>query len=967
MFELVMYGKSNDLSDFILGSSAVVASYCRHRECEGEPNVLSYVNVLEEEFMTVLPSIEAGTDRKSKDYAIVLLKALGNVGVIQKKFETFLKRKFVEFDGLPNEIRLQVVSTFRRSNCLRNREYFLDIYKNHTTNNEIRIASYLQSMRCPDYISIKFIKHVLKTEKVNQVGSFVWSHLRNLLKSASPVQVEVQGLLADGDLGNKFNLDFRKYSKNYERSLFFDEYNFGVVADSNVIFSTDSYLPKTVSLNFTVDVFGESINFFELNTRAEGFEHLVESVFGPKGPLNADYIQSRFKDLYQKFMNYTGESFEPIEDYMLDRRRRALQGTETVSERGGRAMKDELENSINKFGYKMPNNPSAFRASLGMKIFGNDLKFRTSDGASEFNKLFNYLSPMTYISAIFSGKDFTYTKSGIFLDSSYQVPLISGLPLTINALGASSVDLRYSGRFSNISKSYDIETRLKPSVSIDVISTMKADLFYDGCGVKVKANIYSSAAVESKLKLSLNPQNKMVSLQINLPQERNDILSVRSEMLVLKQDREIKQRGFRKRYANSTCTWPIVERAVGLKLCSDYSLPDVSKTKLAHPSLILSGPVKLDIHLDKTDPTARTYHFLFNWDEHEKMSEGSITFETPGSLIPRVFRANVSKSLDFYHASMHFKNGNISHTAVGNYFFNETKNQLDVSLDLNGQKYLELEMGMNRTNIPNRNGYVYFPKFLLKIKKEKIAGMVGKVTVITKKDIKQWDIELKFETKRLKSKWEGYVIRSPTSTLSKMGVDYRFIETKEEHIDFEIEYADRSKIHPVKVRNIHVANLKLSSTAYPKLNFVLNNQLQNSQGHIELKTEYDDAPDLKNPNRMLTTKITFAKFGSLDSPDATTTNVALQITRPYTHTDFLLRVIHEEKFKAGKTHNAVITLRYSPKKEITSIVSVYFPVHTIYGFDLLLNITAPSFEPCAANFILTELSRKDYDVSFSIK
>lgn len=192
----------------------------------------------------------------------------------------------------------------------------------------------------------------------------------------------------------------------------------------------------------------------------------------------------------------------------------------------------------------------------------------------------------------------------------------------------------------------------------------------------------------------------------------------------------------------------------------------------------------------------------------------------------------------------------------------------------------------------------------------------------------------------------------------------QFVDTKEEHIDVEIEHADRSKIHPVKIRNIHVANLKLSSTAYPKLNFVLNNQLQNSQGHIELKTDYDDAPDLQDPNRMLTTKITFAKFGSLDSPDAMTTNVALQITRPFTHTDFLLRVIHEEKFKAGKTHNVVTTLRYSPGKEIKSIVSVYFPVHTTYGFDILLNITAPSFEPCTANFKLTELGRKDYDVSF---
>lgn len=82
-------------------------------------------------------------------------------------------------------------------------------------------------MRCPDYHSIRQIKHILETEEVNQVGSYVWSHLTNLAKSASPVRVEAQGLLTDGDLSDKFKMDFRRFSRNFEHSLFFDEYNFG--------------------------------------------------------------------------------------------------------------------------------------------------------------------------------------------------------------------------------------------------------------------------------------------------------------------------------------------------------------------------------------------------------------------------------------------------------------------------------------------------------------------------------------------------------------------------------------------------------------------------------------------------------------------------------------------------------------------------------------------------------------------
>lgn len=60
------------------------------------------------------------------------------------------------------------------------------------------------------------------------MGSFIWSHLQNLLKSAIPSRVEIQSLLADKELVKKFNSDARKFSNNYEGSVFFEEFNFGM-------------------------------------------------------------------------------------------------------------------------------------------------------------------------------------------------------------------------------------------------------------------------------------------------------------------------------------------------------------------------------------------------------------------------------------------------------------------------------------------------------------------------------------------------------------------------------------------------------------------------------------------------------------------------------------------------------------------------------------------------------------------
>jgi len=189
----------------------------------------------------------------------------------------------------------------------------MDMYRNTTENTEIRIAAYLQIIKCPDYASIKHIKDVLKREVVNQVGSFIWSHLTNLAKSSSPVNVALQGLLMDTDLGTKYNMDLRQLSRNYERTLFFDEYNFGSSADGNVIFGTDSYLPKAASLNLTAHLFGESVNLLELSARVDGFENYIESLFGPRGPLSSD----KFKEKFSYFTKYFKDTANSVESNLF--------------------------------------------------------------------------------------------------------------------------------------------------------------------------------------------------------------------------------------------------------------------------------------------------------------------------------------------------------------------------------------------------------------------------------------------------------------------------------------------------------------------------------------------------------------------------------------------------------------------------------------------------------------------------
>lgn len=68
------------------------------------------------------------------------------------------------------ETRVAAVEAFRRfDSCEKARDdIFLNYYRNFTLENEVRIASYLQVMRCPNYNVIKIVKHTLKEEEVNQ-------------------------------------------------------------------------------------------------------------------------------------------------------------------------------------------------------------------------------------------------------------------------------------------------------------------------------------------------------------------------------------------------------------------------------------------------------------------------------------------------------------------------------------------------------------------------------------------------------------------------------------------------------------------------------------------------------------------------------------------------------------------------------------------------------------------------------
>lgn len=218
-------------------------------------------------------------------------------------------------------------------------------------------------------------------------------------------------------------------------------------------------------------------------------------------------------------------------------------------------------------------------------------------------------------------------------------------------------------------------------------------------------------------------------------------------------------------------TWPFIDRALGLKVCAEYSLPDVSNSTTQLPSLILTGPINLNIHLDKADLTAKTFLFEYRQEDKENGSETSFVFHTPNSVIPRIFSANLTTGEENWDVSMSFKNGEYEHSAAGMYRNTSDELKFEFYLMLDGKKNFELEAGYNRSVV--KNGFMYYPLVVLKVNEDKIAGLTGTLKITGKRNIEQYDFNLEFQTKKLRAVLTGFIISTEASIENRLKLEYQ--------------------------------------------------------------------------------------------------------------------------------------------------------------------------------------------------
>ncbi|KAK2533385.1 hypothetical protein Q9233_004599 [Columba guinea] len=141
----------------------------------------------------------------------LVLKAIGNAGLAAASLTPVLSL-CASLQNNPIEIRLAAIQAFRRIPCSVRNAILVQLYQTTSEDVEIRIAAYYIAMKCPHEELFKQVQKTLLKETSSQVGSFVWSHLSQLLETDDPLKEHLRDSIPDEILSRDFDRETWKYS-----------------------------------------------------------------------------------------------------------------------------------------------------------------------------------------------------------------------------------------------------------------------------------------------------------------------------------------------------------------------------------------------------------------------------------------------------------------------------------------------------------------------------------------------------------------------------------------------------------------------------------------------------------------------------------------------------------------------------------------------------------------------------------
>jgi hypothetical protein len=397
-----------------LSIGSVVNKFCRDRGCEAGD-----VKIIADKFIAKIPQNCKTTNKKEEEQLVSVLKGIRNSQTILNagldKIISCASNKN------PNRIRVAALQAFTANPCQKKlQQAAITVMKNREEDSEVRIEAYLTAIDCPTGALANEVQALLDTEPINQVGSFINTHLDSIKASTDPKRESTRAHFKNLRTNKKYPFDPRRYSFNREVSYAVDSLGLGSSVDSSVIYSQQSFLPRSVRLNVTGNLFGSSFNMLDISARQENLESLIEHYFGPRGVITRMSKQ----ELYDTIKKEVSE---------ISRQKRALPGDLAAFDKNVK-MSSEYEREPD--------------VDLSVKVFGSELYFLSMSQnipATPQDLLKLFAKELSRGVDALKNFQYNFENHALWMDSEIVYPTALGLPFKLSSTGASALKVDVAG------------------------------------------------------------------------------------------------------------------------------------------------------------------------------------------------------------------------------------------------------------------------------------------------------------------------------------------------------------------------------------------------------------------------------------------------------------------------------------------------------------------------------------------
>ncbi|XP_043521132.1 apolipophorins isoform X2 [Frieseomelitta varia] len=614
-----------------LGVGQVIGKYCQQHSCENVPEVKQAVHKIREK----VGNGKTKT-REQENTVISALKALGNTRFLDDA--TLQKLANIGADkNVRNRVRVAAIEALPNRCTMKWKNILLKVLADREEDSEVRIKTYLSLVACPCPQVANQLKEVLDKETVNQVGSFVQSHLRNLRASTDPSKLDAKAHLGQIKPRGKFPEDIRKFSFNNELSYKVDSLGVGSTLESNVIYSQNSFVPRSTNLNMTVELFGRNFNFLEVNTRVENLDRLLEQYFGPKGKIWEKDLEDlkTGANAASKLGKYAKERYERL----VRSRREVKQADLDKFARNVQLNHNEVDQDLD--------------VDLSVKLFGVELAYLSYQGDR------NKLNPEAIIDKAFSNlekgfnvvKNLNYDLENYlqFLDSDLVYPTGLGSALSLGLTGTSALRLKTYGKLDlqailKDPRNANFRVAMEPSVSVRIAGNLVVQAPGAESGMRIVTTLHTATSSDISVAV-LNGHG--IDVNFGIPKKKQEIVNVESEVLLSSgaKGNEYVAPKFVKGKEYSDC-FEQLSTVLGITVCGKVSYPHRdSSIGNPRPLFPLNGPARFAVSLENNDVTSYRFKVDLNVRDEKKRSF-EILLDTPNSKTNRRVALNVEAGLE---------------------------------------------------------------------------------------------------------------------------------------------------------------------------------------------------------------------------------------------------------------------------------------------------------------------------------